>query len=104
MRYLIKGRGQGKTYKLIIASEVTGYPILVLDEKRKRFLIDMAKEMGCYIPEPISYERRKRCTDGLHIEKLLIDDAEKIIESALNTTLRSEVVAVTLTDMDDFFN
>jgi hypothetical protein len=103
MRYLIKGRQQGKTYKLIIASEVTGYPILVSDEKRRGFIIDMAKEMGCYIPEPISYERRKRCMDGLPSERILIDDAEKIIESALNATLRSEVVAVTITDTN-FFN
>lgn len=98
MRYLIKGRQQGKTTKLIVASEVTGYPILVSDEKRRVFLIDMAKEIGCDIPEPVSYERYKRCSDGLHIERLLIDDAEKIIESALNTALRSEVVAVTITD------
>ena len=103
MKYLIKGRQQGKTSKLIIASEVTGYPILVLDEERRRFIIYMAKEMGCHIPEPISYKRHKRCVDGLHIEKILIDDAEKIIESALNATLRSEVVAVTLTDTN-FFN
>ena len=100
MRYLIKGRQQGKTYKLIIASEVTGYPILVLDEKRKGFLIDMAKEMGCYIPEPITYERCKKYMDGLPCERILIDDAEKIIESALNATLRSEVVAVTLTNKE----
>ena len=103
MRYLIKGRQQGKTYKLIIASEVTGYPILVSDEKRRGFVIDMAKEMGCHIPEPISYERRKRYMDGLPSERILIDDAEKIIESALNATLRSEVVAITLTDTN-FFN
>ena len=103
MRFLIKGRQQGKTHKLIITSEVTGYPILVVDEKRKDFIIDMAKEMGCYIPEPISYERRKRYNDGLPIEKILIDDAEKIIESALNMNLRSEVVAVTITDTN-FFN
>ena len=98
MRYLIKGRQQGKTSKLIIASEVTGYPILVSDEKRRGFIIDMAKEMGCNIPEPINYERRKKYMDGLPIEKILIDDAEKIIEYALNATLKSEVVAVTITD------
>lgn len=103
MRYLIKGRQQGKTSKLIITSEVTGYPILVLDEKRKLFLIDMANEMGCHIPEPITYEWCKRYTSGIPIKKILIDDAEKIIESVLNTTLRSEVVAVTLTDTN-FFN
>ena len=99
MRYLIKGRHQGKTTKLIITSEVTGYPILVSDEKRKDFLIHMAREMGCHIPEPINYELYKAHKDGgLRVEKLLIDDAEKIIESALNLILRSEVVAVTITD------
>lgn len=103
MRYLIKGRQQGKTHKLIIASEVTGYPILVSDEKRRRFIIDMAKEMGCHIPEPVNYEKRMRFSDGHYNEKILIDDAEKIIESALKATLRSEVVAVTITDTN-FFN
>lgn len=102
MRYLIKGRQQGKTYKLIIASEVTGYPILVLDEKRKDFLIDMAKEMGCDIPKPITYLTFRGYREGLPIERILIDDAEKIIEKALNETLRVEVVAVTLTDKKFF--
>ena len=49
MNFLIKGRQQGKTSKLIVASEVTGYPILVSDELRRNFLVKMAKEMGCYI-------------------------------------------------------
>lgn len=103
MRYLIKGRQQGKTYKLIVASEVTGYPIMVSDEKRKVFLEDMAKEMGCNIPKPITYLTFRGYREGLPIERILIDDAEKIIESVLNTSLRCEVVAVTLTD-SNFFN
>lgn len=104
MRYLFAGRQQGKTYKMIISSEVTGYPILVQNEQRKRCLVDMAKEMGCHIPEPIIFERYRSYNDGhSRNHKLLIDDAEKIIESALNTILRAEVVAVTLTD-EKFFD
>jgi L-ribulose-5-phosphate 3-epimerase UlaE len=97
MNVIIKGRQQGKTYKLIIASEVTGYPILVSDSRRKVFLEDMAKEMGCYIPEPMTYERHRRYPDGFHGE-ILIDDAEKIIEKSLENTLGCKVVAVTITD------
>lgn len=99
MNFLIKGRAQGKTFKMIITSEVTGYPILVSDDKRKSFLIDMAKEMGCNIPDPIDYKHYKRYTDGRrHDEKILIDDAEEIIREALKETLRVEVVAVAITD------
>ena len=71
-----------------------------MDEKRKCFLKDMAKEMGCYIPEPITYLNFKGYREGLPFERILIDDAEKIIENALNTTLRAEVVAVTLTNKE----
>ena len=98
MRYIIKGRQQGKTHKLIIASEVTGYPIMLPDEKRKHFIKDMAKEMGCDIPEPISYEHYMRYGGGSSIENILIDDAESIIEKMLKNTLKTNVVAVTLTD------
>lgn len=98
MRFLIKSRGGGKTYKLIIASEVTGYPILAVDGRRKQFIKDMAKEMSTNIPEPINYEQYKQCRDGLNVAKMLIDDAEKIIADVLNSTLKTDVVAVTLTD------
>lgn len=96
MRYLIKGRQQGKTSKLIIASEVTGYPIIVSNEVRKDFLVNMAKEMGCNIPEPINYV--KSFLEGCRNEKFLIDDAEQIIEDALRKTLGVDIVAVTITD------
>lgn len=75
MNYIIKRRGQGKTYKLIVASEVTGYPILTSNTKRKIFIEDMAREMDCNIPEPMTYEKRSRTLDGLPVEKVLIDDA-----------------------------
>lgn len=96
MRYLIKGRQQGKTSKLIIASEVTGYPIIVSNQVRKEFLENMAKEMGCNIPEPINYVTQ--FLEARRNEKFLIDDAEQIIEDALRKTLGVEVVAVTITD------
>jgi hypothetical protein len=100
MRFLIKGRQQGKTYKMIIASEVTGYPILAVNEHRKNSIKAMAKEMGCNIPDPITYETRTRHNNGslLPTDHVLIDDAEEIIEKILKRDLRADVVAVTMTD------
>ena len=98
MNILIKGRCQGKTTKLIVTSEVTQIPILATDDRRKDFLIDMAKELGCNIPEPISYRQYIRYPDGRPYKKILIDDAEDIIKKALEDHLRSEVLAVAITD------
>ena len=98
MRFLIKGRQQGKTTKLIITSEVTGYPIVTVDEIRKKIIKEIAKQMGCNIPDPISYEYLRRYPASLPIEKVLIDDAEEIIEKMFKQMFRPEVVAVTISD------
>ena len=102
MKFFIKERNQGKTVKLIVTSEITGYPILVENEKRKNNIIITAKELGCNIPDPITYRHYVRFPDGLPKEKILIDDAELIIKYALESHLRAEVVAVTLTDQKNF--
>ena len=52
MRIII-GRGQGKTARLLYASEFNNITILCANVKQKEDLIQRAREMNLSIPEPI---------------------------------------------------
>ncbi len=53
MKIINLGRGQGKTLKLLYASEWNDIPILCASHSQKDYLIDMANNLGLKIPEPI---------------------------------------------------
>ena len=46
MKIINLGRGQGKTVRLLYASEWNDMPILCATDSQKRHLIDMAKSLG----------------------------------------------------------
>lgn len=100
MRLLIKERQSGKTTGLIYASEVTGYPIAVLNEGMVGMIKDMANQMGCIIPEPVTFSelRRGSMRGKLYYENILIDEAQFVLNAALNEYFHCNVIGATITD------
>ena len=76
-------RATGKTTKLMVMSELTRTPILVVTKERAKYLIQQANILGYNIPTPIcvsELENRK-----LHWEdKILVDDAIDVLEAILS--------------------
>lgn len=100
MNLLIKDRASGKTTGLIYTSEATQYPIVTFNRISINYIKNMAKDMGCLIPEPLCVEdfkgdsaRGRRLPDNV-----LLDEAGVVIGDALNAYLRTNVVAATMTD------
>lgn len=100
MNLLIKDRASGKTTGLIYTSEATQYPIVTFNRTSIRYIKDMARDMGCLIPEPLCIEDFKG--DAARVRRLpdnvLLDEAGVIIGDALNAYLGTNVVAATMTD------
>ena len=99
MKIISLGRGQGKTTRLLYASEFNNAPILCQNEVHKRSLKRMAEELGLYIPEPIIvsdfFSQKIR---GKRIEEILVDDAELVLQQFLYSMgLHSEIKAITIT-------
>lgn len=102
MKLIVRGRGSGKTARLIYASEVTGIPIATLSKQNIEHIKDMAERMGCDIPEPVTY---RELASNSHIgsmkyNSVLADDVDSIIQKALDSYLNCHVVAATMTPRD----
>lgn len=96
MKYVIGGRGSGKTTKMIVVSEITGYPIVVSTERQKEHIKAVAERLKCKIPNPMvvkeAIQRGTRlCTP------ILIDNAEEIINQALKSYFGTDVFCLTMT-------
>ena len=100
MKIISLGRGQGKTTRLLYASEFNDTPILCANMKHKDNLIRQAREIGLFIPEPICvHEVFSDYTKGQEIDKILVDDMEMVFQQMLhNIGFHSNVEAITLTD------
>lgn len=105
MKIINLGRGQGKTIRLLYASEFNDMPILCANIKHKEDLICRAKELNLYIPEPI-------CVCDVFSDKIkgnrdfdngvLVDDTELVLQQMLNNIgCYSEVKAMTVTKNEE---
>lgn len=101
MKIINLGRGQGKTARLLYASEWQDIPILCSNNMQKKYLIDKSKELGLQIPEPITVSNvvsDKLSGSTIRDKDLLVDEAPMILQSLLNAIgMRGEVKAITLT-------
>jgi hypothetical protein len=101
MKIMYLGRGQGKTVRLLYASEWNDIPILCATYSQKEHLIDMAGKLGLKIPEPIvAYEMTSnRIMNSRIAEKdLLVDEAPWVLRNLLHSIgMKGEVKAITLT-------
>lgn len=96
MNLLIKDRASGKT----TTSEATQYPIVTFNRMSIKYVKDMAKDMGCLIPELLCIEDFKgNSARGSRLpDNVLLDEAGVAIGDALNSYLGTNVVAATMTD------
>lgn len=103
MRFIMNGRGAGKTTKLIYASEVTGIPIATHSSGGVEYIKIMAERMGCNIPEPITYyELANNNHRGRPLyNSVLADDVDSILQKALNSYLNCHVIGATMTPRDN---
>ena len=54
MKMIVKDRAMGKTTQLVYISAFTGYPIVVPCEAMIVPTKEIAKKLGCNIPEPVT--------------------------------------------------
>lgn len=100
MKIINLGRGQGKTTRLLYASEFNNIPILCNSMKHKEDLIRRAREMNLFIPEPICvHEIFSAYTNGKEIDRILVDDMELVFQQMLhNIGFHSDVEAISITN------
>lgn len=95
MRFINMARRSGKTTLLINSAYTTGYPIIVKDRARAAAIKDQAKALGLDIEVYTLNEwLNAHCCQR---DKVFIDEAADIIEGALISILKAEVVACTFT-------
>lgn len=106
MKIINLGRGQGKTIRLLYASEFNNSPILVSTFRQKDELVNKAHKLGLKIPEPIvvSELMTSRIQSSYAVNKdLLVDEAPMVLQTLLNQLgMHGEVKAITLTEKDKY--
>lgn len=95
MRWINLGRRGGKTSMMITTSFVTGTPIIVPDQCRKDIVMKQAKDMGLEIGVYTLSEFSRYKRNLAHTQKVLIDEAQQIMEQALEEKIGCEVTAIT---------
>ena len=104
MKIINLGRGQGKTTRLLYASEFNDIPILVATFQQKDSLVNRAGVLGLKIPEPIvvSELMTDRIRNSNAVKKdLLIDEAPMVLQIILNQLgMNGSVKAITLTEQE----
>ena len=94
MNWINFPRGSGKTKMLIQTAYATGYPIITWEHGQADAISDTAHRMGLIVTViPVS-----EYINHYHwqYDKVLLDEADKIVESALTSMLRAEVIAATV--------
>lgn len=94
MRFINRARRSGKTTLLINSAYTSGYPILVYDKARAAAVKNQAKSLGLDIEV---YTVNEWVRGHYPCNKVFIDEAADIIEGALTSLLKAEVVACTFT-------
>lgn len=99
MKIINLGRGQGKTTRLLYASEFNDIPILCETNVQKQHLIDMANNLGLKIPKPIAISDLTDKT--MKVDDVLVDEAHWVLQSLLRRMgMKGEVKAITLTEKE----
>lgn len=101
---ICKGRGQGKTYDLILESARTGVPILTA--YNSKHIVDQARLIGAKILQPMTVKEYKYFKDNGSLlnsknwkGKLLIDEVDGVLEQLLG--VKVEKVTCTPDSMNE---
>lgn len=91
---ICKGRGQGKTYDLILESARTGVPILTA--YNSKYIVAQARSMGVSILQPMTVQEYKYFKNNGSLlnskswkGKLLIDEVDGVLEQLLGTHVKT---------------
>lgn len=77
-------RGEGKTMRMLYASEFNNIPILCHTEHTKKHIIYMAKQYDINIPEPITvYDLIENKIRGKHYNYIIVDDIDYVLKALL---------------------
>ncbi len=104
MKLINKKRQSGKTIGLIYTSEATGYSIICNTVKERKYITELAEQMGCNIPQVYTYEEVQNGMKGSDKidktvdAKFLYDNIEVILQDALEQYLGCKLFAVTLSN------
>ena len=85
MRIFNLARGQGKTIRMLYASEYHNAPILCATGASKKHIMDMANWKNINIPEPITVgEVTEGRIRGKNFKDILVDDIDCVFKQMLN--------------------
>lgn len=100
MKKIITPRQTGKTTRLIDISEKTGTYILTANRQRAVFVADLARRQNKKIPFPVTVnEFRIGGLRGSHINRILIDDADAVLQEIFG--VRIEAITMTSDPEDE---
>lgn len=101
MKIINLPRGQGKTTRLLYASEFNNTPILCASQAYKQYLLDSAKRLKLNIPEPITTSDvviGGVFKTSMRDQDILVDEAPTVLQYLLNHLgMTGSVKAITLT-------
>ena len=101
MKIINLGRCQGKTTRLLYASEWQNIPILCATDSQKQNLLYQAERLGLNIPEPIVVREiaaNKFRGREETFKDMLVDEAPLVLQTLLNSLgMMGEVKGITLT-------
>lgn len=80
IKFIAGGRRSGRTTQIIKMAEEENAYILVSDHGRARSLCSLAEKLGYHIRFPITFHEFWRARNTGYISKLLIDDADDLLE------------------------
>lgn len=95
MKFINRARANGKTIMLVHTSYVTGYPIVVYSNRMKENVLKVADELNCNV-EVFTAAEFRFMRPKLH-NKILLDEGDSIINSALTEYFECDVIATTMT-------
>ena len=105
MKIINLPRANGKTTRLLYASEFNNMPILCMSRDAKQHLLDSAKKLNLTIPEPITpsdvttggvFKTSLKDTD------ILVDEVPMVLQSLLSCLgMNGDIKAITLTDEEN---
>jgi hypothetical protein len=105
MKIINLGRGQGKTVRLLYASEFNDTPILCMSQASKQHLLDSAKKLKLKIPEPITpsdVTMGGMFKTSLSDKDILVDEAPMVLQSLLSCLgMNGGIKAITLTEKEN---
>lgn len=92
MNFLIGGRSEGKTTKLIYTSEVTRFPIVTHSKDSVNNIKLLAQKLGCDIPEPLSLNEYNEWKRVQRSENILLDNMDFMLDKIFNEYFGCKVV------------